>query len=91
MPTELDLKIAAVKTTIEQARTAAAAAEHRQALAGEAAKQAEAALREEFGVTTVAEAKDKLTGLEREVEAECSRVVQLLTVAERRNGDGSSA
>lgn len=80
---ELDEKVAAVRRRIEQARTAEAAAQREHDVAAGAAQQAAQQLEEEFGVTSVEEAKALLATLNTQVSDECERVMALLKVAER--------
>jgi len=83
---DVEKQVAQARAGIAAAQAARARAEHEQQVAKAQAEAAARDLREEFGVSSMAEAQQLATQLEAELEAECSRVREALD----RAGKGSS-
>jgi hypothetical protein len=80
--TELDEEVRLLRQRIEQTGRARVLAEHERDMAQAAARQAAQQLQDEFGVTSLEEAKTQLVRLEDEARAECRRVESALAVVE---------
>lgn len=74
----LDQQVAQIKSRIAAAQQKAAQAEALRSQAQAARDAALAALKEEFGVTSVKEAQDLLASLQEQAAAECKRIAELL-------------
>jgi hypothetical protein len=72
--TDLDYQVRDIKQRMENARAQRAGAEHEQRVAQASVDQVLLQLKEEFGVSTVAEAKVLLQSLEAQAAAECTAV-----------------
>jgi hypothetical protein len=81
MTEDLGARVAAIKQRAEDARQRRGKAEAQAAVARERAQQAEAALREEFGISP-AEAPAFIAAREDDLAAEARRVEELLEKAE---------
>lgn len=78
---DLDQRVAGLKEKAADAGRRKAAAEQARAVAEDRVGQAVAALKSEFGVSTVAEGAELLARLREELEAEASGVEELLRKA----------
>jgi hypothetical protein len=81
---DIDRKVAAAKADIAKAQAARARAEHQYQVASAQAEAAARDLNEEFGAGSPQEARELITSLEVELEAECARVREALS----RTGQG---
>lgn len=71
---DVERQVAAVKADIAAAQGARARAEHEYQVARAQAEAAARELKDEFGVSSVQQARDLIATLEAELEAECSAV-----------------
>jgi hypothetical protein len=78
---DLDEKVAAAKRDIAAAQAARVRAEHAYQVARAQAEAAARDLRDEFGVTSAADARVAIGELEAALEAECNRVREALARA----------
>lgn len=83
---DVERQVAAVKADIAAAQGARARAEHEYQVARAQAEAAARELKDEFGVSSVQEARGLIALLESELQAECSAVREALD----RAGRGSS-
>lgn len=84
---DIDARVAAAKRDIATAQAARARAEHEYQVARAQAEAAARDLKDEFGVTSAADAKVTIGELERELEAECTRVRDALSRASSGQGE----
>jgi hypothetical protein len=79
--TDVDRQVAAAKADIATAQSARARAEHEYNVAKAQAEAAARDLKEEFGVSSAEAAREMISSLEAELEAECSAVRDALSRA----------
>lgn len=84
MTADVDAQVAAARQDIATAQAARARAEHQYQVARAQAQAAAKDLKEEFGVTSAAQAREMVAELEEQLGAECTAVREALA----RTGQG---
>lgn len=86
---DIDAQVAAARRDIATAQRARAAAEHKYEVSMEQARRAAGDLKEEFGVSSAAHARQLLAELTEQLEAECRTVREALARSGQGAVDGS--